>query len=164
MEWKLIPGTDNYFATKGGLIKSLMYGRHKLLTQWKDAKLYPRVKIVMNGKSTSMAVHRLVALTYLPNPENKPQVNHKNGIKSDNHVDNLEWNTCAENVKHAWLNGLSKSTSGENHPTSKLNDNKVYAIRIMYSLNKATLKELSEIFKVNKSTIHAIVQNRNWKA
>jgi len=163
MKWNLIPGTKNYYATKSGLIKSEIKGRIKYLTQWADAKGYLRVKIVLNEKATSIAVHRLVALAFLPNPENKPQINHKNGIKTDNYLENLEWSTCAENVKHAWLTGLSKPTKGENHSTSKLNENKVYAIRIMYSLNKATLLELANIFKVNKSTIHAIIQNKNWK-
>lgn len=163
MKWKLIPGTDNYFATKSGLIRSEIRGRIRVLTKWIDFKGYSRVKVVINGKATSIGVHRLVALAYLPNPENKPQINHKNGIKSDNFVENLEWCTCAENVKHAWLTGLSLSTNGEKHPSSKLNDNQVYAIRVMYSLNKATLQELSEIFGVHKSTIHAIIKNKNWK-
>lgn len=162
MKWNLIPGTQSYYITKKGLVRSDINGRIKYLSKWSDAKGYIRVKITINNKATSVSVHRLVALTFLPNPENKPQVNHKNGIKTDNQVDNLEWCTCAENIKHAWRLGLNLATKGENHPTSKLNENKVYAIRVLYALNKATLKELAEIFNVHKSTIHSIVKNKNW--
>lgn len=62
-----------------------------------------------------MYVHRLVAETYIPNPENKPQVNHIDGIKSNNNLSNLEWNTAKENSIHSWRNKLQTKIIGEEH-------------------------------------------------
>ena len=61
-----------------------------------------------NGKSKTARRHRIVAEAFIPNPEHKPEVNHKNGNKEDNSVENLEWATHRENTDHAWLTGLTK--------------------------------------------------------
>lgn len=90
---------------------------------------YVLVTLWLEGKSVSKRVHRLVAQTYLPNPENKPEVNHIDCDKSNNHFSNLEWVTSKENKEHAWRNGLYDSI-GEKHFNTKLTDDEVRSICI----------------------------------
>lgn len=140
--------------------------KQTLLTPHFSAKKYKVVKIsgiINNGGSKNIQVHRLVAIYFIPNPNNKPQVNHKDGNKANNCVDNLEWATCAENVKHCWANNLNRARKGEESKNSKLTENEVFAIRIMYSTDKFTMKDLAEIFNVSKPCINSILKNINWK-
>lgn len=78
----------------------------KALRHIRSANGYQQVCLMVDKKRNPMYVHRLVAMAYIENPYNKPQVNHINGIKHDNRVDNLEWVTCSENIKHAFDTGL----------------------------------------------------------
>src|SRR5574344_126522 len=70
---------------------------------------YCTLSLYKNKKTKNFSVHRLVALAFIDNPTNKECVNHKDGNKLNNHVNNLEWTTNEENIKHAWASGLNKS-------------------------------------------------------
>lgn len=101
IEMKEIPGYTGYFATPDGRIYSNK--SHKFLSQSMRGD-YLRVCLVNNGKKSSVSVHQLIALTYLPNPDNLPQVNHKDENKLNNRVENLEWVTATENANHGTRN------------------------------------------------------------
>jgi len=111
--------------------------------------------------NTTYKVHRWVAQTFLPNPENKPQVNHIDGVKDNNLVSNLEWCTPRENVIHSYKLGLA-CNKGERHPRSILDENKVKLIREMHS-EGTTIRGLALRFGVCYSTIHKVITGKHWE-
>lgn len=89
--WKPIEGYPDYEVSSLGRVKSLKFGKEKILKGIKDKNGYLRVILYKEGKLKGYSVHRLVAQAFLPNPDNLPQVNHRNENKTDNRVENLEW-------------------------------------------------------------------------
>lgn len=116
-----IPNYPNYAATKNGQIYSIK--NQLFLKNTKKQNKYFIVSMHQNGKQKTEYVHRLIALTFIPNKQNKPQINHINGIKTDNRVENLEWATSKENMHHARTNGLLIPVS-TNTRGNKRKDNK----------------------------------------
>lgn len=105
MIWKTIAGTDGeYHVSDTGLVKTTKTGR--ILRPSVSRHGYERVCLFKMDRERRYRVHRLVAMAFIPNPDNLPQVNHKDGNKRNNHVSNLEWITNEDNMHHAKEHGL----------------------------------------------------------
>ena len=117
------------------------------------------------GKNVVLKAHRLVAKAYVSNPENKPYVNHKDGDKLNNHVDNLEWCTARENTQHAHDTGLAKALSGTENVNSKLSEEDVRYIRANYRPRDKEFgtRGLGIKFNIAQSTISKIINNKTYK-
>lgn len=97
MEWKKIKGFENYEVSDEGKVRNITTG---FVLKQEDNRGYLRVVLYINGKKTHKKIHRLVAEAFIPNPDNKPQVNHRDEDKKNNSVRNLEWVTAKENSNY----------------------------------------------------------------
>lgn len=109
-----------------------------------------------------MSIHRMVATAFVPNPYDKPQVNHIDGDKTNNRADNLEWVTQSENMKHAVLHGLAADQRGENNSNSKLTNADVVDILFRYHEVGETQVSLAKEYGVHSTTIGAVVNGRSF--
>lgn len=144
---------DDYEVTENGEVFNIRWGRRPVKPQLNGKGYY---RVWMAGKLRF--VHRLVAEKYVPNPDNKPQVNHKDGNKLNNCADNLEWVSNQENRNHAIINNLQ--LCGEKDPKSKLTQKEVEFIRANPQMSS---KILGEMFGVARTTVNDVKQNRTWK-
>lgn len=162
MTFKDIPGWGNrYKITKCGKIWSNLKNRFLSLVIIHG---YQKIELNYKGKSKQFFVHRLVCQCFLDNPENKSQVNHINGIKTDNRLENLEWCTPSENQKHMYRTGL-RSQLGSKHNNSILTEDIVLIMRDLWRTNEYSLTDLSKIFDLNKGTIWDAVseKGKGWR-
>ena len=127
---------------------------------------YYRVGLTKDNKTKHFLIHRLVGIAFMPNPENKPQINHKNGNKLDNRLENLEWVTRSENSIHAIKTGLIHIKRGDDCLNRKINSVKAKEIKDLLkekSNNKLTLQKIADICKTTRSIVKDIHQNNSWK-
>ncbi len=174
-QWKAVRGYEGYYeASSLGAVRSVsrlvnhpmggkrsVRGRSIKLTLGKIGYYY--FTAAKDGVLFPLSAHRAVALAFLPNPDNKPQVNHKNGVKSDNRLENLEWATSSENTQHGFDVLGRKSAIGQESHAAKLTDNDVREIRAWWKTGDVFQDALAHRWCVDQSLISLIVTGKIWK-
>ena len=181
--WKPIGGFEYYQVSSYGRVKSLpkklkrgslggfTISRERIKSQRVSKGGYLITDLYYHSRiGKTCYVHILVASAFVENLENKPEVNHKTGVKTDNRASELEWNTCKENTQHGIAFGLIDS-NGEKCGTSKLKDSQVLEIRNLYKRNRIpyskknglSLKTIGDKYGVCAVTIKHVLDKTKWK-
>lgn len=170
--WKDVPGYENFYqANPSGFIKSLSkplrikkgfrVTKELIISNTDNGEGYFICSLSKNTIRKSILLHRLIALTFVPNPLNLPEVNHKDGNKLNNHVDNLEWVTRQQNIDHSWSKKLTNCI-GESHHNSKLNKIIVKEIREKYASGKHSYSQLGLEYGTSMYNVRNVVKRLTW--
>ena len=160
-----VEGYGNFRVNNWG---TKVYGKSgKILTIHKHRNGYLIIHTVMGGrkncKDINFFIHRLVALAFIPNPDNLPEVNHKDGNKFNNCVVNLEWCTPSENIRHAVKMGMRGDFKGSKNGRAKLDEGQVMEIKHLLKDSDLTMVEIAKRYNVSKQIISRINSNKIWK-
>jgi hypothetical protein len=127
-----------------------------------DARGYLRTMIKKDcGKLSTIKMHRLVAQAYLPNPENLATVNHKDGVKTNNAVENLEWMSHTQNVIHSFAIGI-QSNAGSKNPLAKLTEEQVREIRATYVRKAGNRGIFAKKYGIGIATLKNVISGKTW--
>lgn len=162
--WKDIEGFEGiYKINTFGEVYSFIYNKKLKPYDSKSRfhKGYLKVRLYKNGKHYECTIHRLVACMFIENPENKPDVNHKDGNKLNNYVENLEWCTKSENIIHAFKTNLKDFSNGK-APSCKLNIEQVKEIKNMYKTNSFSQSHIAKSFNISPQLVNMIIKNKIW--
>lgn len=153
--YKRVPDLDAVYVNKSGSVVIKDGQNIHTLTKYYNNSGYARVHVKSNGKPKMMLVHRLVAIAFLPNPENKPQVNHKDGRKDNNHLDNLEWCTPQENITHHWE--TKGRTYAKNIIVTESMRNEMFRL---YNQDMLTKAKIARIFGLREKRVALIFKGK----
>lgn len=159
--WKDIDGYDGLYQVSNlGNVRSFKRGKLRIMAFSTNKYGYHKITLHDNKVKKHTTIHQLVAKAFIPNPENKPQVNHINGIRNDNRLENLEWCTAKENTNHS-IEILNSRKIGEHHSCSIL-DTKTVLLIVDLDKKGFLIKEISNITGVKSSTINNVINGRSW--
>lgn len=166
---KPIPGYPGYYvSTHGKVYSDFIRGngsRHGDTLKRKSSVLrkngYVKVDLSVGGIKVTRNIHKLVAITHIPNPLKLPLINHRDFIKSHNYVDNLEWCTQKHNIEYNVIHG--HTTMGIKNAMAKLTEEKVREIREYHESHKVTYQTLSKMYGINYHRISKIIRGKLWK-
>lgn len=160
--WKSVIGYNGVYQVSNlGRVKKITKNGEIIMKNNLNHIGYNLIRFSRNGIQKGTSVHRLVAIHFLFNLDNKREVNHKNGIKTDNRVENLEWVSSSENTRHAVKMGLHNGRKGESHHNSKISEKD--ATFIKYDSNHLTSNELADKYNIHKTQVNDIRAGRKWK-
>lgn len=160
--WKDIPGYEGYYqASNLGRIKSF-YKNGKILNPSINMHGYKQIVLINHNGRKTWTIHRIIAKTFIPNIYNKPFINHINGIKTDNNINNIEWCTASENIIHGFKIGLIKRNKNEKSKSSKLSWDIVSQIRLIKNRDKISNRKLAKQYGVCHTLINKIINNTKW--
>lgn len=154
--------TNYCINSKGDVFRKRQGKPLKKLKPRIDKDGYLRITIYVNGKPYERGIHRLVALAFISNPENKPEVNHIDGNKKNNDAINLEWSTAKENIQHAWKHNLATAKKSEDHPNSIYTNNQIIQVCKLLEQNSLTMKEIANITSVSYTVVKQIKNRCLW--
>ena len=162
--WRTVKDYPLYSVSNLGRLKNNK--TQKILKGGLDIYGYRIAILCNNGKRKSKTIHRLIAEAFIDNPDNKPQVNHINGDKSDNRLENLEWMTAGENTRDANRHGKGHqmNQNGEKNSMSSLTEQQVIEIiKETKKPNRRKDQKIADEYGVTRKTISNIRHNLTWK-
>lgn len=158
--WKDVVGYEDYFQISN--LGRVFSKRTNKILKFSSAGEYLTISTKIGGKkgkSVNLKVHRMVAIAFVENADNKPMVNHIDGNKKNNNASNLEWTTNAENIQHAVENDLIKIKNNK----SNMSMEKARLIRRIKAENKITAKQIAEDMNICYHTVKLVLRNETWK-
>lgn len=159
-EIKEVPNFDGYYVDNLGVVFSTKMGFKRVLKPSLNNSGYYQIGLTEDGKRKYFLIHRLVMLVF--QGESSLQVNHMNGVKTNNRLDNLEYCTASENVKHAYAMGLN-SRKGEKNGKAKLTESQVREIKTeLLKPYHGINNDLAELYGVKKIAISKIKTGKTW--
>ncbi len=152
-----------YAVTPEGRVWSFIRNRYMSPFQIPNGYLTVGITKKRGEQRVTTSIHRMVAEAYIPNPRNCNNVNHKDGNKLNNSVDNLEWCTYSENHRHAYRTGIRQSSPIQRNSVRKLRYNEALDIRKLYSQGSVTHETLSEQYGICRRGIGKLISNQTYK-